>query len=93
MDDGRTYNGQMLTFGGPKEEYGLGRVEWTDGDIYEGELVDGVFDGYGRYIWNDGYMYIGQWKNKKQNGLGVYVSPSGIRQVGYFKDGKYIKGK
>jgi len=42
LKNGRTYDGQMSYYGGPKEEHGIGRVQWSDGDIYEGENHEGA---------------------------------------------------
>ena len=52
-------------------------------DKYEGEFVNGKFEGKGKYIYEDnGEYYIGEWKNNLQHGRGIM----------YYKNGdiKYI---
>ena len=47
-----------------------------NGDKYDGELVDGKFDGYGKYFWSDGKWYEGLWKNGKMD-KGTMYYPNG----------------
>lgn len=40
------------------------------GDKYDGEIVEGKFNGYGKYYWSDGKWFEGTWKEgKMQNGI------------------------
>lgn len=60
---------------------------WT----YEGDLVDGLFDGYGKSVYSTGSVYEGEYKNGYQHGQGKYVSSSGQVDEGTFEDGTFIQ--
>lgn len=45
LPDGGQYDGPLLK----GELSGLGRIVWPNGDVYEGEFEDGLFDGLGLY--------------------------------------------
>lgn len=34
-------------------------MEWSSGDMYEGEIKDKNAHGFGRYIWSNGSLYVG----------------------------------
>lgn len=85
----RYYIGQMINLGADNE-HGIARIEWHDGDMYEGNNIHGAKQGYGRYIWNDGAHYIGTFKDGKMDGEGLYEYPDGVKHIGKFKRGKYI---
>lgn len=46
---------------------GKGKFIFDDGSIYEGELIDGKFEGFGILTTNK-YIYEGRWKNNKKHG-------------------------
>ena len=46
------------------------------GDKYDGEIVEGKFDGYGKYYWTDGKWYEGTWKDGRMVN-GMLFSPDG----------------
>ena len=51
---------------------GKGVEYYKNGNIkYEGEFIDGKFDGNGKYFWEDGSYYIGQFKNNVKHGKGI----------------------
>lgn len=61
---------------------------WKNGDIYQGEFVDGLFNGQGTITSSDGYSYIGEWKDGKKNGQGTTTSSDGSSYIGEWNDGK-----
>jgi hypothetical protein len=78
---------------------GVGKWEWKNGSIYEGEWKDSLQHGQGKYYANEEYYnmnlpsYVGEWKNDKQHGQGTipsYGSDLSIKgkYVGEFKNGK-----
>jgi hypothetical protein len=67
---------------------GTGRIVWTNGNRFEGTLVNGVKQGAGQFFWNNGQHYIGDWTNDVPNGVGVIVFPNGDRYEGQVKDGE-----
>ncbi len=64
------------------------RIKLPNGDLYEGEVVDGVRTGQGVYTWSDGYRYEGQFANNRLQGEGTYYWPDGRKYVGEFSADK-----
>ena len=69
--------------------------------VYEGQYLNGEFNGQGTFTWPDGVRYIGEFKNGQFNGQGIYSTQTlkaedlsimhefkGSKYVGEFKDGK-----
>ena len=52
---------------------GIGRMQFANGNYYEGEFMDGFISGWGKFIWDDGNYYIGNYLNNKKHGLGIFV--------------------
>ena len=70
-------------------------INWINGisihynDQYEGEYVNGKFEGKGKYTYISGSYYIGDWKNGKKNGKGkVYRKNGNLKIEGNFVDDK-----
>jgi hypothetical protein len=74
-----------------------GTRTYTNGAIYEGELVSGIRHGFGRFTYNK-EVYCGYWSNGKRNGSGEQVYRNGDMYTGKWLDnkkhgkGKFIKG-
>ena len=49
--------------------HGQGKVEYSNGDFYEGVFVHGKRNGYGKYITRE-YTYEGEWKDGVMSGNG-----------------------
>lgn len=68
---------------------------YINGDVYEGEWVDGEREGNGETVYASGIneKYIGEWKNDMCNGYGKYYS--GIKAIadGQWHDNNFIMGK
>ena len=65
--------------------------------MYEGDFVNGKFEGYGKCIFKTDYYYVGQWKDGFRHGKGTLYYPNGnIKYEGDFVNdekegnGKYI---
>lgn len=65
---------------------------YENGDIYVGNLVNGVRSGFGTLYINDGGKYEGYWKNDKYNGNGFLLMKDGSFYEGNFLDG-FIHGE
>lgn len=52
-------------------------VYYESGDIYIGEMTNGMANGYGKMIWISGGEYEGEWKNNFQHGEGRMKWPTG----------------
>jgi len=55
---------------------------------YEGDILNGVPNGYGSFTTPKGHKFVGEYKDGVRNGQGTYTSPDGYKFVGEYKDGK-----
>ena len=73
----------------------FGKQKMTNG-VYEGQYLNGKFNGQGTFTYNDGDEYVGEYKNGKRHGLGTYTFDGqktstyndGYKYVGAYKDDK-----
>ena len=62
---------------------------WSDGSYYEGDFVDGLFEGIGTYYFKESEKtYQGQFRDGKIDGEGEMRWADGKEYWGQFKDGK-----
>jgi hypothetical protein len=59
-------------------------VTFPNGDRYEGEVRDGVFEGWGVYYFADGARYEGEFRNDFMNGAGTMFYRNGDVYIGEF---------
>ena len=69
------------------------RVEMDNGDLYEGDLVDGVRTGTGVYVWADGKRYEGEFLNNKLHGEGVFTEEGRTYVGGFVNDRREGQGR
>ena len=85
-DDGKYYIGEF------KNEIpnGKGIKYYKNGNIlYDGDFINGKYEGNGKEIYGEGFYYIGQFKNNLRNGKGTeYYSNGNIKY-----DGDWINDK
>lgn len=68
---------------------GHGHYQWADGSYYEGNFVDGVFEGQGTYFFADmNKTYTGEFKDANMEGFGTEVWLDGKVYTGQFKKGR-----
>jgi len=67
---------------------GTGRVEWSNGDVYEGQLLRSQRHGQGEIRWASGQSYKGQWVQDQASGQGEIRYANGDRYVGSVVDGR-----
>lgn len=80
------FEGEVDTEGKP---VGKGKLTLKNGDFYEGEFVDGCFEGSG--VLNktsEGAVYRGQFKNNMRHGEGVQTWKDGRKYEGGFCEDK-----
>lgn len=51
----------------------IGTLYLADGNVYVGDLRDGVMHGQGTMTWPNGDKYVGGWKNGIKNGYGTFT--------------------
>lgn len=56
---------------------GFGTIKFSDGNVYEGQTKNGLYNGRGRMTHVNGDIYQGFWKDGKANGYGVFIDVSG----------------
>ena len=73
-----------------KQPNGKGRWVLSDGDIYQGEIKNGTFEGLGVYYdVQEGSLYEGEFANHKFNGKGIETWNEGAyKYSGDFVDGQ-----
>ena len=81
--DGDKYFGQIQN----KLPHGLGKAIDRNGDMFEGEWVNGSpLKGKATLI--SGETYEGEYKNHKRHGFGVLIDKDGKRFEGMFENGE-----
>ena len=93
-EDGKYYIGEFknnLPHGRGKKFY------MNENNLYEGDFINGQFEGNGKYTYDDGNYYIGQFKNGLRDGKGKKYGKNGklIFEGDFINDkaegnGKYI---
>ena len=85
-DDGKYYLGEFKN----NIPNGKGIKYYKNGKIqYEGNFINGKFEGNGKFIYDDGYYYIGQFKDGLRNGKGTIYYPNGNIEL----EGNFINNK
>ncbi|MBU1331113.1 MAG: caspase family protein [Gammaproteobacteria bacterium] len=80
--DGSTYRGNFVA----GRFAGEGRLE-RQGEIYQGQFKDGLFDGLGLYLYADGSQYQGQFSAGQASGQGMRTDAQGNQFSGLFVAG------
>lgn len=68
-----------------------GKVILGTGDIYEGPIFNGLFNGYGTYTWASGEKYIGEFLKGQFNGKGNKILANGEIIEGEWANNSMIK--
>lgn len=72
---------------------GKGKMQYTNGDSYDGEWAAGHYDGRGMYTWAySGDKYVGGWRLGVTHGMGTEYWADGDRFVGKFEKGAKLEG-
>ncbi|KEP61083.1 UNVERIFIED_CONTAM: MORN repeat-containing protein [Hammondia hammondi] len=67
---------------------GLASVQYTNGDSFEGEFVNGRKEGRGVYTYRNGDKFQGEYKNNKRTGLGRTDYSAGGFYHGNYENGR-----
>ena len=65
-------------------------TEMPNGDIYKGEIKNGMKHGKGTLTTRNNRSYEGDWENDKPHGFGINTFPNGKIYTGNFSKGKPI---
>lgn len=63
-------------------EFWFGKYQLEDGVCYNGDIVNGIRQGFGSLTRLDGYSYRGNWVNDKRHGEGYETLPDGTNYDG-----------
>lgn len=67
-----------------KLRHGRGKNTFPNGDVYEGQYVNGKRYGEGSYTWKQGHSYVGSFQDNQRHGQGVFTYPDGSKYNGIF---------
>jgi hypothetical protein len=70
-----------------KKQSGQVHFKWDNGDVFDGQMIEGKRNGKGRIVWANGMSYDGDWRDDVAVGEGVIVFANGDRFQGQVKDG------
>ena len=59
---------------------------YTNGDKYEGEILEGLREGFGTYLYQTGDKYIGYWHENEKHGTGTFYARDGNLYVGQWRN-------
>ena len=67
-----------------------GKLTFYNGkSIYEGELLNGKFEGKGVLLRSNGDIYEGEFKNGLKDGMGVFLFAEGDKYIGSFSNNNF----
>ncbi|MBF0777200.1 hypothetical protein [Streptococcus cuniculi] len=86
LDEGKmTYHGTVIA----NKMTGQGSLTFANGDKYEGQFKDGIFNGKGTFHSASGWTYEGEFKNGIADGEGKLTTEAKVVYEGTFKQGIY----
>lgn len=85
--EGQTMTGSFSADPSSGVVSGTGRIEWSNGDRFDGTLVRGSKEGKGQFVWRNGQRYNGDWSGNEPNGKGTIVFANGNRYDGEVRNG------
>jgi TPR repeat protein len=76
-----------------KPKNAIQRIEYSDGGVYEGKIVNNQRHGWGKYTFPSGSVFEGEWVNGMRTGYGKYTWANGNVYTGNFvNDNKSGRG-
>ena len=63
---------------------------YGNGEVFEGEFRNNLYNGYGGHTWANGANYVGEFLNGQYNGKGVFTNPDGSRKEGVWHQNKFV---
>lgn len=90
FDFNESYYGEKINTNSTRIN-GYGIYRYKNGDIYEGDFVEGKRKGLGEYIYKDKSYYRGEWDNDCKNGRGVYCK-NAKEFNGLWRDNNFVSG-
>ncbi|MBU6340772.1 MAG: caspase family protein [Bacteroidetes bacterium] len=69
---------------------GLGVFAYPDGSKYEGNFIDGKYEGSGTFYFANGDKYVGDFKNNFPHGKGTRYLKNGDKETGEWSNGEFL---
>ena len=70
-----------------KNYHGYGKLLLSKDESYEGEFIDGVYDGKGTYFWKkENIKFVGNWRNNIRHGKGKIYEKKSLIFSGIWKN-------
>lgn len=79
-----------MQVGNFREDYlnGVAKINFPNGDVYEGQCLNNVRHGEGTYTWKENSStYAGEWKDGVRHGKGTYIWADNANFDGSFENG------
>ena len=67
---------------------GYATATYTNGEIYEGDFVDGIREGNGTYRYLNGNVYSGKWRENRKHGMGKMTYNEKGEYNGFWENGR-----
>ena len=68
-------------------------IKYSEADVYSGDTINGIRNGYGNMTYSNGRSFVGEWLNDKKHGFGrEYDEDSELVFEGHYKEGDYLRG-
>lgn len=83
-----TYRGRFTVDPATGAVTGSGKVEWRNGNRYEGPVQNNQLTGKGKFAWSNGDRYEGDMVNAEPHGQGTYYFKGGDRYSGAWNNGQ-----
>jgi hypothetical protein len=71
-----------------RDYIGWATATYPDGEIYEGDFVEGIRKGKGTYRYKDGDVYTGEWKDNVKHGYGTLTYAKQGEYKGFWENGR-----
>ena len=81
------FSGKFVQDPGALTYSGTGKIDWPDGDSYEGSVVKSVRQGTGTFSWRNGQRYSGDWDQGVRQGQGRLRCANGNDYEGQINNG------
>ena len=69
--------------------HNIGIRIYLNGNIYEGQFINGKIDGTGKMVYANGDKYVGEWKDGFFSGQGLMTYVTGDSYEGQFRQGLF----
>ena len=72
--------------------HGQGVYIFKSGELYRGDIQNGLKHGFGRFEYSDKRVYEGYWHHNNKFGMGTVFFPNGVKFHGLFQKGCNTEG-